>query len=297
MKILDEEPFDLRKKENEELNCIIFANIIKSSINPERGKEHDYQVLTGTYIGEYKVPEDWELGRLHERYMLFFQTYHAIKMKSGVILISPKASMENSLTKGEECHITATRLELLSWKTIDGEKLIDPLAYERSLIKKFWSLIESTREKCKNNPELQKKLISKELLNWSYDEIWLFGDIVNHLSNALRFDTILEGLFKKKVNKWGNFCRGIVALGKKPFKEAISNLAKFSHDINTGVYGVSPEKIESSLFTLVQDVVEEKSGKTIYNVEELYLSKDIDDYQQRIYELLDEEHNLNQESD
>ncbi|MFW9971934.1 MAG: hypothetical protein ACFFDF_17225 [Candidatus Odinarchaeota archaeon] len=296
--IKDNVPYDLRKFSSNEIECLLLANLSKFPDDISSNYKPSHIILEGTYMGEYSISEKWKVDGIYQLDPNWHDfNYHAIQTENGIIIVRSNKLINYKIMEGEKFKFKVIDFELMAWKPISGEKEIDPLAYEKNFIEKFWNLIESTREKCNNDSGLQKDLIYKALLEWSYDEIWLFGDIVNHLSNALRFDTILKGLFKKEVNKWGNFCRGIVALGRKPFNEAISNLAKFSHDINTGVYGESPKKIESSLYTLVQDVVEEKSGKTIYDVEELYLREDIDDYQQRIYEILDKDHNLNWESD
>ena len=286
-KILDRMSFDIVKMINEEIECLLLAKLFRFPKTVE--SKHTFPLLEGIYIGEYEIPSKWKIGSLFELDPDWHEfTYHAIQTELGVFVIRSSNLNHYNVKVGDSFKFRVIEFELMAWEPIIGEREIDALIYEKNIIKKFWDLLESTRKKCNQNAKLQKGLIHKELLDWTYDDIGLFGSIINHLTVELGSKENLKLLFRDSVDRWGHFCRGIIALGKEAFIDALFDLPKFHHDIMDRVYAESPKDIESPLY-LVQDVVEEKSGKSIQVVKTSYLSENLKYREKMIYRLLNEE--------
>ncbi|MFX0009962.1 MAG: hypothetical protein ACFE9R_06585 [Candidatus Hermodarchaeota archaeon] len=286
-KILDRMSSDITKMINEEIECLLLAKLFRFPKTVE--SKHTFLLLEGIYIGEYVIPNKWKIGSLFELDSDWHNfTYHAIQTELGIFVIRSSNLNHYNVKVGDSFKFRVIEFELMAWEPIKGEREIDALIYEKNIINKFWDLLESTRKECNQNAKLQKDLIHKELLNWTYDDIALFGSILNHLVLELRSKEDLKLLFRDSVDRWGHFCRGIIALGRKAFKDALFDLPEFHHDIMDGFYAKIPKDIESPLY-LVQDVVEEKSGKSIQVVETSYFSEKIQYREKMIYRLLNEE--------
>ena len=289
-KILDSMSLGIEEMINQEIECLLLANLSKF---PETIKtEPTLPLLEGKYIGEYDIPNKWKIGAIFKLDPDWHEyTYHAIQTDLGIIVFRSSKLKNYDVKIGNIFKFRVFDFEIMAWESIEGEKEIDPLAYEKNIIARFWDLLEKTREKCNQDAKLQKELIHEELLSWNYDDIGYFGSIMNHLALELNCSKDLKLLFRNSYKRFGHFCRGIVALGKKAVKDALFDLPEFHHDIMDGNYANSPEDIESPLY-LVQEVVEEKSGKSIHEVKAQYFSNNVKYHEEMIYKLLDEEFNI-----
>jgi hypothetical protein len=285
----DVDPFDLRDFEKEEINCLIFAGVNKLPFQKKTKEDFAHPIFSGKYLGEYEIPNNWKLGSLHLDFMDLFSKYHAIQITEGIILTSPKNAKYLLLNKGDSFKFKVTKLELLAWEPIKGEKTIDPFKYERRFIEKFWNLMESTREKCNKDKELQKELIHEELLDWTYDELSLFYSVVSYFNVVLRTNKKLRAHFGEEINGWSCFLQGIIALGREAFRNVFINFDKLKNSIENGKYAESPKKIVLALQSIHFRVFEEKSGLTKEEAYYKYVRKDIKKLRERIKSILDEE--------
>jgi hypothetical protein len=127
-------------------------------------------------------------------------------------------------------------------------------------------------------------------LNWTYDEIWLFDDILGHLSTALSFnDSLYEEKLEASVHYMTDFYQGIVALGKNVYKKALNEPENFFQDILARKHSEHPREIELNTSSLIQDVLEKKTGKSIISFSEQMLREDIEEVRNRIGSILDRE--------
>lgn len=289
IKIFDSVTFDLRKYENQELDLLIFcklSNIPNDAIN---GDELYYPVLEGEYLGEINIPDNWKIGwRFKPKNKENPIIFHAIRTENVILIIKPNNIKNYSVKYGDKFKFKVIRFDLMAWEPIEGKKIIDPTNFEKNIINKFWILIESTHEKSKHNTEQQIQLLNKELMKWNYDEIWLFDDILKHLSTALRSN---HSFYKEKlevsVDNWTGFYQGIVALGNTVYKKALLEPKRFFHDVLAIEYSDNPRAIELVTKELIQNVIEKKSEKSIEYVVGFMLRKDIEDVRERIGAILD----------
>lgn len=291
-KIKDNVPYDLRKFCNNEIECLLLANLSKFPEDISSNYKPSHLIIEGTYIGEYVISEKWKVDDLYQLNPNWHDfNYHAIQTENGIIIVRSNKLINYKIIEGDKFKFKVIDFELMAWKPILGEKEIDPLTYEKNFIAKFWDLMESTREKSKQDSELQKKLIYKELLNWSYDEIYLFGFIKTRLEFQLQFNNMFKKIFEEHTKEGFDFATGVITLGKKAFTDAFLNPLKLYQDIEAGAYTEAANKIRSSL-DIVQSVIEEKSGISINKVETSYISRDIEQIRDRINRILDDELNI-----
>lgn len=286
-KILDRISFGIDKMVGEEIECLLLAKLFRFPKAAEL--KPTFPLLEGTYIGEYDIPDKWKIGSLFELDPNWDEyTYHGIKTDLGVFVIRSTNLNHYDVKVGELFKFRVIDFELMAWESIEGEKEIDPLTYEKRMIEKFWNLMETTRSQCNRDAKLQRELIYKELLKWTYDEIWLFGSIITFLEINLSNKKEMQLLFRSSVDRWSDFCSGVIALGKKAVTDIEFDLPEFHHDMMDKKYADTPQDIVSSLL-IIQDVVEEKSGKPIQVVERNCLSENIDYRKKMIYRLLSDE--------
>ena len=86
-----------------------------------------------------------------------------------------------------------------------------------------------------------------------------------------------------------DFYQGIVALGKNVYKKALIEPKNFFHDILSRKYSDHAREIELNSSSLIQDILEKKSGKPIKNFSENVLREDIEEVRKRIGSILDRE--------
>ncbi len=161
-----------------------------------------------------------------------------------------------------------------------------PEINEIDFIKRFWNLMGSTRERCNKNSNYQEQLIFQELnSSWSYDEIWLFGEMIETLRVALETKKVLKGMVGE-IKDWSSFCYGTIALGNRAYKRAFFNPDKFYEELET--YSDHKKDIELNLSDLANTTIKGKSGWDI-DIFFKILRKDIKDLSKRIIYLLEEE--------
>ncbi len=213
IKIFDSVPFDLRKFEGQELNLLIFGKLSSIPNDIINGNELYSPVLEGEYLGEFNIPDNWEIGwRFEPKNKENPITFHTIQTEIGSLIVKTNNLKNYSIKPGTKFKFKAIGFDLMAWEPTEGKNLIDPTTFEKNIIYKFRNLMDSTHEKSKYNTEQQIQLLKKELMNWNYDEIWLFNDILKHLSTALRsnhsFRTIqllnkelIQNIMEKKSGK------------------------------------------------------------------------------------------------
>lgn len=292
VKILDDIPFDLRQLENQEIECLLIANLFKIPKTAEL--KPNFPQMEGIYLGDYNIPNRWEIGSLYQLDQDWHDyTYHAIKTEDGLFTVKSNNLNHYDVKVGEKFKFKAIDFDLMAWEPIKGKKEIDPLTFEKKMIDKFWDLIESTHKIANNQGEDQLDLLKKELLNWDLNEIWLFDDILIHLSTALRFKhSYFQEKMEASINDWTDFYQGIVVLGRKIYNRALNRPKLFFQDILDRKHSENPKDIEIYTASLTQDVVEQKTGKSIEYVADFMLRKDIEEVRDRIGILLDQEFNI-----
>ncbi|TXT53222.1 MAG: hypothetical protein BAJALOKI1v1_2590006 [Promethearchaeota archaeon] len=249
----------MREKEGNEVNCLLLARL---NTFPEKWDEYidpEEPLFKAAYVGKYSIPRKWTLTNRYKPEYCDFKHYHAIQSVEGLLLISPNVAKYSSLQKGKEYMLKTTTIDLISWKSIEGEPMIDPLIYEKMFIEKFWTLMESTRARSNNDVELQKEFIYQELLNWSYDELKLYASMINHFLLILD-NRKLKTSFKKKSTFWGHFLEGIIALGRDAVREMFIHFQTFAADIQNGTYAQSPQEIELNLYSLYFEQWKQNQG-------------------------------------
>jgi hypothetical protein len=158
IKIYDSETFDLRKYENHELNQLIFcklSNIPDDVINED---EFYNPVLEGEYLGGFKIPKKWKIswrfGPIKKEKPISF---HAIQTENGILIVKPNNLKNYSVKPGERFKFKVVGFDLMAWEHIKGKNTIDPNAFEKKMINKFWDIMELTRNKA--NKDTTKQLI------------------------------------------------------------------------------------------------------------------------------------------
>jgi len=129
----------------------------------------------------------------------------------------------------------------------------------------FWDLIERTRNESNDDTNLQEKLLIKELMSYSYQDIIMFDEIFSFFTNKLRWN---EGLARELVKNydiflsddgWYYMCLGVVGLGKKLFTLALFEAPKFIKILKTGRFG-HPRNIEHEFYAILYHVTDELFG-------------------------------------
>ena len=283
--------FDLRNYVNQELNLLINCKL--TSISEDIRDDPYLPFFEGEYSGEFDIPDKWKIDLAFEP-KNGDDPYHSIQIEDGILIISSyNLNRYYSIKQGETFKFKAGGFDLMAWEQAEGEKEIDPSTYEKKFLEKFWKLMHTTREKSNQNSEVQKELIYQELLNWSYDELSLFGDITLRLEYKLQLLNLdFINVFKNYFQEGLSFAAGLILLGKNAIKDAFLNSSKLLYDIEVGVYSEPLDKIKSDLHDMLHTIIEEKSGLTLDKVESGYVRKDIDEVRDRIYNLIDNELNI-----
>ena len=107
IEIFDLEPFNLKKYENQTVDCLLFAWI--QDITTENNDQYEF---TGKYLGEYEIPSIWikrnpllEYGK---------NNYEAIEVATGIFL-TDASEFNNDIENGQEVAFNVIRFDLKCW--------------------------------------------------------------------------------------------------------------------------------------------------------------------------------------
>ncbi|MBN1801260.1 MAG: hypothetical protein JW891_07120 [Candidatus Lokiarchaeota archaeon] len=116
--ILDEFPFDLREFENQEIECLIYLMISRVPITESTKDEPKNPILTGKYIGKYKIQKKWNIPEYFKLIYDHIPEYHGIQINDDIFPINPNSLKYHSIQEGDVFTFKSIGLELWAWEPI-----------------------------------------------------------------------------------------------------------------------------------------------------------------------------------
>jgi len=118
IEILDNLPYDLRNKENKEIECLLFMVINPLPIEDTAEEELTTLIFDGLYLGEYNLPEKWVIPNLFKIKYDDTDIFHAVQVDNDIFIIAPRNLEYYSVKKGEKFTFEAILFELWAWEQI-----------------------------------------------------------------------------------------------------------------------------------------------------------------------------------
>ena len=145
VELFDPECFARNFEINKIIDCLILAFYVQdiNAVNFEYGHDKEHPILTGRYIGEYTLPNNWveRIKKLkpktysevqvstsdgqilanydkHKKVKEELHTYPAVQTVNGILLLSFD-SIPKELNIGDIITFSVGRLDLLAWRPID----------------------------------------------------------------------------------------------------------------------------------------------------------------------------------
>lgn len=107
IEIFDFEPFNLKKFENQSLDCLIYAWI--QEITSEIDKQYSF---IGEFIEDYEIPSVWL--RRDPKLESVKNEYNAIETTAGIFL-TDSDEFNNDIKDGQAVNFNVVRFDLISW--------------------------------------------------------------------------------------------------------------------------------------------------------------------------------------
>jgi len=118
-RILDSLPYDLRKYENKEIECLLFMVLNPLPIEETLEEELTTLIFDGIYLGEYDLPDKWNIPKYIKWKYKDISNSHAIKIDNDIFIISPRNLKYYNVKKGENFTFEVIQFELWAWEPIN----------------------------------------------------------------------------------------------------------------------------------------------------------------------------------